>query len=155
QKSLKVTNNIPDECQVFMSPMHFETILGNLIGNAIKYSFIEGNVTIDATEERDSIVLSIKDEGIGIEPEHIPRVFEEFYRADNSRHERGSHGLGLAIARRVADMYRGIITVESAGAGKGSVFHLHLKKNPEPFLKKREGLIQTITQQQGEENGRE
>lgn len=154
QKSLKITNNIPDEYQVLMSPMHFETILGNLIGNAIKYSFINGNVTIDATDLGDSVMLSIKDEGIGIEPEHISRVFEEFYRADNSRHERGSHGLGLAIAKRVAEIYHGIITVESAGAGKGSMFHLHLKKNPDTFLKKREGLIQTIIQKQGEENGR-
>lgn len=154
QKSLKVTNKIPDECLVYMSPMHFETVLGNLIGNAIKYSFIDGNVTIKAIDQEDSIILSIKDEGIGIEPEHISRVFDEFYRADNSRHERGSHGLGLAIAKRVAEMYHGIITVESDGAGKGSVFYLQLKKNPDVFLKKREGLIQSIRQQQGEENGR-
>ncbi|WP_324461164.1 PAS domain-containing sensor histidine kinase [Methanospirillum sp.] len=154
QKSLHLVNDTPDFCQVFMSPIHFETVLGNLIGNAVKYSFIDGNVTINVVDQEDSVLITIKDEGIGIEPEQIPRVFEDFYRADNSRHERGSHGLGLAITKRVVEMYHGTIAVESGGVGKGSVFSLQLKKNPEIFLKKREGLIHTIKQQQRDKNAR-
>ncbi len=150
QKSLHVVNTIPDELSLYMSPMHFETVLGNLIGNAVKYSYINGNVTIHATDKEDSILISIQDEGIGIEPEHIPRIFDEFYRADNSRHDRGSHGLGLAIAKRVVEMYHGTISVTSEGPGKGSVFYLHLKKNPEIFLKKRIGFIGSVRQRQGE-----
>lgn len=150
QKSLHVVNSIPDEFSLYMSPMHFETVLGNLIGNAVKYSYINGNVTIHATDKEDSILISIQDEGIGIEPEHISRIFDEFYRADNSRHDRGSHGLGLAIAKRVVEMYHGTISVTSEGPGKGSVFCLHLKKNPEIFLKKRIGFIGSVRQRQGE-----
>ncbi|MDD3573978.1 MAG: PAS domain-containing sensor histidine kinase [Methanospirillum sp.] len=147
QKSLHVVNNIPKNHRIFMSPMHFETVLGNLIGNAIKYSYIDGDVIIGVIDKNDSIFITIKDEGIGIESEKISRVFEEFYQADNSRHERGSHGLGLTIAKRIAEMYHGTITVESEGIGRGSVFTLQLKKNPDVFLKKREGLIHTIKQQ--------
>ncbi len=149
QKSLHVINTIPDEYSLFMSPMHFETVLGNLIGNAIKYSYINGNVTIHATDQKDSILISIQDEGIGIEPEHISRIFDEFYRADNSRHDRGSHGLGLTIVKRVVEMYHGSISVVSEGLGKGSIFYLTLKKNPEIYLKKRIGFIESVRQRQG------
>jgi len=137
QKSLHITNSILSEYSVKMSPVHIETIFGNLIGNAIKYSFIDGNVQISANNYQDSIEIIIKDEGIGIELEHITRIFEEFYRADNSRHERGSHGLGLAIVKRVIEMYHGTISIQSEGAGKGTTVHLLLKKHPDILLKKK------------------
>ncbi|NLV26710.1 MAG: PAS domain S-box protein [Methanomicrobiales archaeon] len=140
QKSLEISTNISEELSLMMSPMHFETIAGNLIGNAIKYSYIDGKVIIQAKDFKDNILMSIQDFGIGIEKEHINRIFEEFYRADNSRHERGSHGLGLAIVKRVVEMYLGNITVSSEGTGKGTTFQIQLKKNPDIHMKKKTGL---------------
>ncbi|WP_181391270.1 ATP-binding protein [Methanospirillum stamsii] len=141
QKSLEIINIIPKNYKIMMSPMHFETVAGNLIGNAIKYSFIEGKVTIQAQDIGDSIVITIEDIGIGIEKEHITRIFDEFYRADNSRHERGSHGLGLAIAKRVVEIYSGKISVFSDGAGKGTTFQVQLNKNPDVNIKRKSGLL--------------
>ncbi|HWQ67887.1 MAG TPA: PAS domain-containing sensor histidine kinase [Methanospirillum sp.] len=130
QKSLTVLNDIPSDYKIMMSSMHFETLMGNLIGNAVKYSYIDGIVTLKAHEMNDSIVVSIQDQGIGISSEVLPRIFDEFYKADSSRHDRESNGLGLAIVRRVVDMYSGSISVQSDGEGKGSVFTISLKKNP-------------------------
>lgn len=130
QKSLEITNSIPDSYVVKMSPMHFETIFGNVIGNAIKYSFIDGKVTIAAEEMQDLVIVTVTDTGVGISPEDINRIFDDFYRADNSRHERGSHGLGLSIAKRVIEIYSGLIQVFSEGPGKGSSFILKIRKDP-------------------------
>lgn len=130
QKSLEITNSIPDSYKVKMSPMHFETIFGNVIGNAIKYSFIDGKVTIDAQEMQDQVIVTVTDYGVGIRPEDINRIFDDFYRADNSRHDRGSHGLGLSIAKRVIEIYSGLVLVSSEGPGKGTTFILKLRKDP-------------------------
>jgi PAS domain S-box-containing protein len=130
QKSLHVINEIPDTCSVMISPMHLETLISNIMNNAVKYSYIDGEILLSGYENSDSVFIMIQDQGVGIEPEVISRIFDAFYCADQSRHDRDSHGLGLAIAKRVADMYGGSIRVESAGRGKGSTFTLQLKKNP-------------------------
>jgi PAS domain S-box-containing protein len=130
QKSLNIRNLISGELSIKISPMHLETLMTNLIGNAVKYSYIEGEIIVSGYEKMDSIVVEIRDFGIGIEPDVLPRIFDSFYKADSSRHDRESHGLGLAIAQRVADIYGGVIRVESEGSGKGSTFSVHLKKNP-------------------------
>jgi len=130
QKSLKIIQEIPDSYSVMISPMHLETLMGNVISNAVKYSYIDGEISLSAYERKDSIIVTVRDKGVGIEPEVIPRIFDEFYRADSSRHDRESHGLGLSIAERVVDIYGGSISVESEGIGKGSTFFIQLKKNP-------------------------
>ena len=130
QKSLTVKNEIPESYTVMMSPMHLETLMGNLIGNSVKYSYIDGTIMISASEQIGSIRIKIQDFGIGIEPEVLPRIFDEFFKADSSRHDRDSHGLGLAIAQRIIDIYGGSIRAESEGVGKGTTFSVNLKKNP-------------------------
>jgi PAS domain S-box-containing protein len=131
QKSLLVRNEIPDSFSLMISPMHLETLMGNLIGNAVKYSYIDGSIIITAEEKPESICIRIKDNGIGIPADALPRIFDEFYKADSSRHDLNSHGLGLAIARRIVDIYGGIIKARSEGSGKGSTFLVNLKKIPE------------------------
>ena len=130
QKSLTISNEIPDSCDVMLSQMHLETLMGNIISNAVKYSYINGMITITAEEENDSVTVTIRDYGVGIEPYVIPRIFDEFFRADHSRHDRESHGLGLSIVRRVVDLYGGAISVTSEGLGKGSAFSVKLIKTP-------------------------
>ena len=114
-----------------ISPMHLETLMGNLIGNAVKYSYIDGSIVITAEEKPETICIRIKDNGIGIPEDALPRIFDEFYKADSSRHDLNSHGLGLAIVRRIVDIYGGLIKARSEGSGKGSTFLVNLKKIPE------------------------
>lgn len=98
-----------------------------LIDNAIKYSPAKSIVTL-TSEVRDRIVtITVKDEGIGIDPHDRDHIFERFYRADSSRSKRNieGHGLGLSIAERLISRQHGKITVEST-PGKGSEFCVHL-----------------------------
>jgi len=99
-----------------------------LIDNAVKYTPHGGVVKVDLAEERGFAVVSVADTGIGIAKEDIAHVFDRFWRADKARsREQGGAGLGLSIAKCVAEAHRGSISVESA-PGQGSVFHLRVPK---------------------------
>jgi two-component system, OmpR family, phosphate regulon sensor histidine kinase PhoR len=103
-----------------------EQILTNLVGNALKYSPEEASVTIHAEASGDRVVVSVEDTGPGIDPQHLPRLFERFYRADTGRaRELGGTGLGLSIVRHLVEAMGGQVGVESA-PGVGSVFRFDL-----------------------------
>jgi len=94
----------------------------NLIDNAIKYNKPGGSVALAARRENDRLVIEVRDTGIGIAPEDLPRVFDRFYRVDKSRSRAaGGSGLGLAIVKKVAEDHGGEGTVDSL-PGQGSVF---------------------------------
>jgi two-component system phosphate regulon sensor histidine kinase PhoR len=98
-----------------------ESLLSNLISNAIKYTRPGGTVTV-TLERRDGGVLgSVKDTGIGISPEDLPRIFDQFYRAGRAKGMAPGTGLGLSIVKKVVDRYGGQIDVDSE-VGKGSEF---------------------------------
>jgi signal transduction histidine kinase len=100
-----------------------EHLVSNLINNAIKYTEPGGTVIISLRAADDAVVGAVKDTGIGIAPEDLPRIFEEFYRSEHAKGmDAHGTGLGLAIAKRVADLYGGQLDVESE-VGKGSTFH--------------------------------
>jgi PAS domain S-box-containing protein len=127
-KNVIIENNIPDETIVLADLIQIKELFDNLISNAVKYSQ-ENNVkiTLDAKKLDDFIVVSIKDAGIGLEPQQIQHVFDEFYKADYSRHDLKSTGLGLSICKRIVEKHGGHIWVESLGKGKGSTFCFTLK----------------------------
>lgn len=103
--------------------------LNNLINNAIRHTPANGTITIQAEEQSGSLEIRVNDTGDGIAPDHLPHVFDRFYRADPSRqrHEDDSgSGLGLAIARAVIETHNGTITAESDGLEKGSRFIIKL-----------------------------
>jgi len=103
-----------------------EQAVTNLIDNAVKYSEPGGEVQIAVEVVGGDIVISVKDRGCGIEKEHLPRLFERFYRADKSRSRaQGGTGLGLAIAKHIILAHHGRITVEST-PGRGSTFSIIL-----------------------------
>jgi coenzyme F420 hydrogenase subunit beta len=104
------------------TPEDMEHLLSNLINNAIKYNKPGGSVTISLKEKDDRIVGTVKDTGIGIASEDLPRIFEEFYRAETAK-DMDAHGtgLGLSIVKRIVDLYNGQLHVESE-VGKGSQF---------------------------------
>jgi two-component system phosphate regulon sensor histidine kinase PhoR len=98
----------------------------NLIDNAIKYGKEGGTIEVSAAKENDLVVFRVKDDGPGISAEHLPRLFERFYRVDRSRsREFGGTGLGLAIVKHIALAHRGEATVESE-VGSGSVFEIRV-----------------------------
>ena len=103
-----------------------EIIFTNLIDNAIKFSNEEGKVEIEINSKDNIVVTSVRDSGIGIDREHIDRIFERFYKAERSRHNEGT-GLGLSIVRHVVESYGGSIEVES-NLGEGAIFSFTLPK---------------------------
>ena len=99
-----------------------EHLVSNLINNAIKYTEPGGTVTVSLREEDDSVIGVVEDTGIGIAPEDLPRIFDDFYRSELAKGmDADGTGLGLSIAKRVVDLYGGQLDVESQ-LGKGSRF---------------------------------
>jgi len=100
----------------------------NLIDNAIKYGSERSAIEVQARQTDSLVVISVRDEGCGIPEEHLPVIFDRFYRVDKARsRELGGTGLGLAIVKRIAEMHGGFPTVEST-VGEGCVFSIHLPK---------------------------
>jgi signal transduction histidine kinase len=101
-------------------------VLFNLVENAVRFTPDGGEVTLSARRENGSIEIAVADTGTGIPPEHLPRLFERFYRADPARARGdGGTGIGLAIARSVVEAHGGTIRAESE-PGRGSVFTFDL-----------------------------
>ncbi|MFO0775010.1 MAG: heavy metal sensor histidine kinase [Nitrospiraceae bacterium] len=104
----------------------------NLVDNAVKYSKPGGTVTLTMHTERGLVRVAITDQGIGIRPDAIPRIFNRFYRTDEARgHTKAGTGLGLAICAWIADAHRGKIDVQST-VGEGSTFTVTLPLAPIP-----------------------
>jgi signal transduction histidine kinase len=104
-------------------------ILLNLATNAVRYTH-EGGITYGLRKDGGMVGVSVQDTGPGIAPEHLDLVFDRFFRIDQSRsRELGGAGLGLAIARMLAELQQGRVTVEST-LGEGSVFTLWLPDTP-------------------------
>ena len=103
-------------------------VLVNLLDNAIAYTPRGGSVTLSAEQDRDNVILSVTDTGIGILSHDIPRLFERFYRADKARSRAsGGTGLGLSIVKHIVESHGGTVGVESE-YNKGSVFKITLPK---------------------------
>ena len=111
--------------------MRLSQALGNVIGNAINCTDAGGSVALDArVEDRDALVISVTDDGIGIDPADLPHVFDRFYRTDQSRSRGvGGTGLGLAITRAIVEAHGGTITVASDGLDQGATATLRLPLN--------------------------
>jgi signal transduction histidine kinase len=101
-------------------------LLINLLDNAIRYTSPGGTVVVRMGLKEDYVTIAVEDTGAGIEPEHLPRLFDRFYRADTSRVKAsGGTGLGLPIVKEIAEGHSGAVTVQSE-IGRGSVFTLFL-----------------------------
>lgn len=105
--------------QLAADPVLLRRAISNLVANAIQHSPRGGCVTILAHEQDgNQVVISVSNHGSGILPEHLPRIFDRFYRADNSRAgSRSSSGLGLAIVKSIVTLHGGDVRVESVPGG--------------------------------------
>jgi len=137
EKNVKIENMIDQNISINADKLKIEELISNLSTNAIKYMEQGGKITINAEEDKDFINVSIKDTGIGLDPEELDHVFEEFYKADWSRHDQNSIGLGLSICKRIVERHNGKIWAKSQGHGKGSTFYFSIPKNLKVNLEKK------------------
>ncbi|HLT13466.1 MAG TPA: phosphate regulon sensor histidine kinase PhoR [Marinobacter sp.] len=127
-KNHQIEVNISDRRLLRGDNSQLRSAFSNLVFNAVKYTPGGGRVTVSWTTNRDGAHLSVKDTGIGIDPVHIPRLTERFYRADPSRHkDTGGTGLGLAIVKHVLINHDGHLEIRSK-IGEGSEFICHFPR---------------------------
>jgi signal transduction histidine kinase/ActR/RegA family two-component response regulator len=108
-------------------PARLQQVTWNLLSNAIKFTPHGGRVLVRLFREGGHAGLSVRDDGVGIDPEFLPHVFERFRQADSSRTRAfGGLGLGLAIVRHLVEAHGGTIEAQSEGTGKGATFTVHL-----------------------------
>ncbi|WP_130861206.1 sensor histidine kinase [Bacilliculturomica massiliensis] len=121
-KGISVSMEFAYEIYIGGSRDRFKQMMLNLIENAVKYSDAGGSVRIRVWKAENRIWLEVADDGQGIAPEDLPRIFERFYRVDKSRSQKaGGTGLGLAIVKHIAGLFGGEVKVESA-LGEGTAF---------------------------------
>jgi two-component system phosphate regulon sensor histidine kinase PhoR len=127
EKKITVGLSCPEDLRARVNGPLLEQALVNLIDNAVKYSGPGSSVRVDAGKEDGQVRIKVTDQGVGIPGEHLPRLFERFYRVDASRSRKiGGTGLGLAIVKHIAQAHGGKVEVEST-PGQGSTFTLSLQ----------------------------
>lgn len=119
QKGLTLTCEVHEPAYVLGDAERLRRVFVNLLDNAVKYTEPGGRIDVAVAARSDSIEVTFRDTGIGIAPEHLPRIFDRFYRADPSHNrETGGTGLGLAICRAIVASHGGTLSIESEeGAG--------------------------------------
>jgi two-component system phosphate regulon sensor histidine kinase PhoR len=126
-KKIDVSLTCPEDLRARVNGPLLEQALINLIDNAVKYSDPGSSVAVEAGKDNGQVVIKVKDQGVGIAQEHLPRLFERFYRVDPSRSRKvGGTGLGLAIVKHIAQAHGGKVGVEST-PGQGSTFAVYLQ----------------------------
>ncbi|RLF27205.1 MAG: hypothetical protein DRN05_06000, partial [Thermoplasmata archaeon] len=131
EKNIRLIVNISDELPIIeVDPDRISQVLRNLIDNAIKFSDKNSEIIITAKAEKDHILFSVKDHGIGITPENQIRIFEPFYQVEKTLNRKhGGTGLGLAICRGIVEAQKGKIWVESKPL-QGSTFYFTVPLKP-------------------------
>lgn len=126
KKGVELSFEADKNIKIVANKDRIKQMLINLIDNAIKYNVKSGSVNIRAFKAEGKIVITVKDTGIGIPAEHIPRIFERFYRVDKGRsRSMGGTGLGLSIVKHIVNLYNGDIKVNSE-PGVGTEFIVQL-----------------------------
>jgi signal transduction histidine kinase len=138
---VRLQGDVHEDLEVRADPERIHQVLFNLVDNAVRFTPPGGEVRITARPQDDRVVVTVADTGVGIPEEHLPRLFERFYRVDPSRSRSGDDagtGIGLAIARSVVEAHGGRIVAESI-PGHGSAFTFDLPAVPTPVAASERG----------------
>ncbi|MEO1449089.1 MAG: HAMP domain-containing sensor histidine kinase [Bacteroidota bacterium] len=128
--SARIEANGLENAMVLADRERIQQVLTNLVDNAVKYGDSQGLVQIKLQAEANKLLVSVQDNGPGIEEEHLDKIFRRFYRVDKSRsRDRGGTGLGLAICKHLIKMHGEQLYVEST-LGEGTTFTFSLKLSP-------------------------
>ena len=130
KNSIKVVNNTKRNTYAWTDPLRTREIIENLQMNSVKFMSEGGTLTFSAAKTINHLTISVSDTGIGIEKDKLKKIFEEFYKADESRHNIGGSGLGLSICKRMVEKMNGKIWAESKGKNTGSTVSFTLPLQP-------------------------
>lgn len=147
EKHIHVETNIPADLVITGDKLRLQELFVNLLNNSIKFSRPGATITIDAKYDFLQATVSIQDQGIGMNEIQLNHIFDEFYKADESRHDFDSSGLGMPISKRIVEKHGGCIWAESKGIGQGSTFYFTLPLHQDQPSEK-EGTVVLNTGQQ-------
>ncbi|MGA2490442.1 MAG: hybrid sensor histidine kinase/response regulator [Anaerolineales bacterium] len=126
RKNIQIISTVREDLHPILGDsLSLSEVFVNIIGNSLKYSPDGTTVNIDAKEQDNNLIISIKDCGVGISPEDLPHVFDGFYRGKSGQEMATGHGIGLAVARQIVEAHNGSIAIESE-LGKGTTFLVSL-----------------------------
>jgi heavy metal sensor kinase len=127
-QGVELTAELPVSCMLFADKIQIERLVSNLLGNAIKYTPSGGRVVARLASEGGEIRFTVADTGVGISPDHLPHIFDRFYRVPSADPEKGL-GLGLSFVSWIVKAHGGVVTVESE-LHKGTTFTVSLAAGP-------------------------
>ena len=126
ERNIEILTEIQPELNIYAEQTGLTRIFVNLVGNAIQYGKENGFIRVEVKTIRNKVQVEVRDNGIGIKPEHLPHIFKRFYRADKVR-TAGNEvhaGLGLSMVQILTKNFDGDVEVESI-YGEGTTFTLH------------------------------
>jgi PAS domain S-box-containing protein len=126
QSGVSIHIDVDDSIVLETDKLGLEEVVDNLVLNAVKFTEEGGTINVRAEQRDDVVTVSVIDTGIGMTEEQLAHVFDEFYKADPSRSDLESSGLGMSICRRIVERHGGTIWAESPGLGQGSSVHFTL-----------------------------
>ena len=122
-KRIEMTVRGPKSVVIQADANRLQQIIWNLISNAVKFTPEGGRISVDVAKRGDDVTFTVADNGMGLRPEMLPRVFDRFWQADSSSNRTfGGLGLGLAIVKHLVEMHGGTVVAESEGVGRGTTF---------------------------------
>lgn len=133
EKNIKIDVDAPDEpLFVKADPVRLEQVIWNLLNNAVKFTPPDGRIGVKLCGEPDEIVLTVEDNGQGIDVSFLPHIFEIFRQADSAANRSQSGmGIGLAVVQQLAELHGGAVTAHSDGVGQGASFTIRLPRSVE------------------------
>jgi signal transduction histidine kinase len=129
EKNIRLIYNFTEDQYIYADKLRIGELINNLFNNAVKYSKENSSIEIIIDNQPENMHVSIKDTGIGMTQDQLSHIFDEFYKADESRHDFESSGLGMPICKRIVEKHGGKIWAESPGLGAGSTIHFNLPKH--------------------------